>query len=276
MAAEYPTINRNGDLPEACFETNISTRLTYILFVLFVSITVVSIVVFLGFILNGLAIRLAAPVPLIIACYVLICILSIHWLWKMICHELRFYIVFYPQYVQIGRGWVRCKFPYDDIDIIAVNVRKDASSIKINSGGTKSRVFLVAPHLAECFRLFTNRCNNAVIIDPSGMEHLPHNPKNPAKTFHVLKRHYRNKLLIHLFCSFVFGALAICITLEIFAMWRMGQFQLDKFDIRLFEIIICMYVVSAVNIWLTWKSWKLFSYIHDKQKNINDMDNTLS
>jgi hypothetical protein len=271
MAAEFPTTGQKDDFPGACFETDRSTRIAYIIFVSILSLTILSAIIFFAFNLGALAKRLGLPFPLVVAVYVLLSIFCVHWVWKIICHKLRFCIIFYPQYLQMGRGLVRCAFPYEDIDIVAMNLMKKVSSINIICGGAKARVFLILAQSIECFQLLIRHCKNGIIIDPTGIVHLPRNPNNPSKTFSSLKKHFKEKILLNLLCIFCFGSIAIWLTVECLIIWCIGKFQLDANECRLIEIIVSMYVISVVNIRLAWKSWKTFSYIRDKQNNIDNM-----
>jgi hypothetical protein len=275
MAAKFPISGQKDGFPEACFETNHSTRIAYIIFIIILSLAILFAIIFFVFILGTLAKHLGLPIPLVIAVYVLLCIFCIHWAWKIICYSLRFCIIYYPEYLQVGRGLVRCTFPYEDIDIIAMNVTNKISSVNIICGGTKARVFLVFTQTIECIDLLSHHCNNAIIIDTTGRVHLPQNPNNSAKTISSLKRHFKEKILMNLFCTFCFGSIAIWLTVQCLPKWWIGKFQLDKNECRLIEIIVSMYAISVVNIWLAWKSWKTFSYIRDKQKNIDIMGDPL-
>jgi hypothetical protein len=274
MAAEFPITGRMNDFPEACFETNRSTRIAYIIFAI-LSLTILFLIVFLGFILNALANRLGLPLPFVLAVYVLLCINCIHMAWKIICYRLRFCITLYPQYVQVGRGLVRRIFSYEDIDIVAINVINKVSAINISCGGTKARVFLVSTQSLECFRLLTHHCNNAIILDTIGGVHFPENPKNPAKTISAIKRHFKETLLMNLLRALCFGSIGIWLTIQCIQNLWMGNFQLNVFEFRLIIGIVLMYAVSVVNVWLACKSWKTFSYIRDKQNNIDIMGDPL-
>jgi hypothetical protein len=275
MDADYPLSGQKDDLPEACFETNRSARIAYIILAILISLAFLFTIIPISFTLNAFANGIGIPIPLVIASYVLLCFFCIHWAWKIISNRLRFCIIFHPQYLQVGRGLVKCTFPYEDIDIFAMNVTKDSSYIKIICGGAKTRVILISKHSIECLRLLTHHCNNAIFIDTAGSVHLPLNPNNPTKIISSLKRYFKNKILMHIFCIFCFGSIAIWLTVQCLLIWRIGQFQIDIKEFHLIVIIASMYAISMVNIWQAWKSWKTFSYIRDKQNNIDIMGDAL-
>jgi hypothetical protein len=276
MIAETPLSGQEDDIPEACFETNRSTRTAYIIFVIILSLPILFAIIFLGFMLRALANNLGLPIPVLIAVYVLFCALCIHRVWKIICHKLCFCIIFYPQRLQAGRGLVRCTFPYEDIDIISMNVINKDSSISIICGHAKARVFLVITQSIECFRLLSQHCNNAVIIDATGSVHLPQNPNNPVKTISSLTRHFTEKISTNFIYACFWGGIAIWFTIECLANWRMGIIQLNIFDLhRLIITIVCGYAGTVVCVWRIYKSWKTFIYIRDKQTNINNLNEFL-
>jgi len=146
---------------------------------------------------------------------------------------------------------------------------KKVSYINIICEGRKARVFLVFTKTIECFRLLIHHCNNAIIIDSAGNIHLPQNPNNPVKTISSLEKHFKEKISMNLLCTFGFGSIAIWLTVQCLIIWWIGKFQLDEFKFRLIVSILGLYAINLVNIRLAWKSWKTFSYIRDKQKNID-------
>jgi hypothetical protein len=280
----FESLDQFDDDPEICFESDrivvIGNKIfaTFFGFLTFFLNTLLSFILFLFLYYEVKLPMLAAiPIPavtfLVGSCYC----------WKLICSKLRFYFRFTPQYLQVGRGFAKCYFEYEDVELVyslydssirkVTNSGECHTSVKLKCGNKTACVFLPSDKIRECVKLLCERCNNAVFVDLAGKEYLPTLPTQPVKVLITLEGHYRNK------CNQLLRAMILCILLFAYCLWDLWKLRqgmnipkaIDTVEwIEIAGIAPASLLISLFCVKKIWSCWKTANVIRGKRIRFQD------
>jgi hypothetical protein len=162
--------------------------------------------------------------------------------WKMATAPLRFRVRLGPDVAELGQGFLKCSYRYDDVEVISVP--EGASSehgVGLEGGRRGAFVYLSATDERICVCVLRTRCHNAVFVDNLGKEHLPRAAERPSVALWSIYRRSRDAVVWSSFAlAFALwlalgGLLAIChIAVGVLALWGIGPGMaggLDRFEL---------------------------------------------
>ena len=113
--------------------------------------------------------------------------------WKLCLAPLRFSLTIGKNVVEAGRGWLRCVFACDEVEMISMPDKRKVHGIALEGGGRGAFVYLSPTAELICAALLRHRCPNAVFVDRWGNEHLPICANQPLLTLTAL---YKNQSFV--------------------------------------------------------------------------------
>jgi hypothetical protein len=268
------SLNGFDNIHEIRFESDRRVKIADTIYALIFGSAIFLLNALLAFILslelNDLA---KLPVPVIISIVAIFFFLGLYCCWKLVCSKLRFCLIFTTQHIQVGRGCAKCRFIYEDVDLINGHLTNDGGCVRLNCGWNSARVYLPSYSLIECVKLLRRYCNNAVFVDFQGKEYLPQNPTRPAKTLTALEGHYRRKCLFFLLMTILFILIFANFSWELWQWWQ-GKLNPDAFKkIYLMRMILVWPLFPILGIFsaiYSWKSWQTANEIYDKRVSSQD------
>jgi hypothetical protein len=111
--------------------------------------------------------------------------------WWLTTAHLRFRISFGADTVEIGRGWLRRSFAYDEIETISLPEHNKRFGVVLEAGHKNAIIELEQRDEAICLAILRAKCSNAIVVDRSGREYLPPDPDRPLQSLAVLYKRHR-------------------------------------------------------------------------------------
>lgn len=177
----------------ACFEKRGGSTYVDMAYVAFAVLTIIPIVIVMSAVLAFEGMKVSLLSGLLIVCTVTV--LSTWILWRWAVSRLRFCLIFYSDYLQVGRGLAKLVFPYDSVEIISLPLTVDEGTfVRVKCGIKSAKVHLSTQEVLECLSLLREYCVNAIFIDSKGREHPPENPSDYDRPLRVLERIYKRRL----------------------------------------------------------------------------------
>jgi hypothetical protein len=217
------------------YETPLWRRLKSIIFVLAMGTCCPCIGIICGVIIWAIGIFLGLQQIPSIMLGIVALLFFLHLTWNICAPTLRFNICLQTDYAELGRGFFKKVFPYEQVDFIYMpEADEHDHGVGLERNGVGAFVFLSIEHELLCLNMLREKCINAIFVDSRDCEYLPDESDNPARVLWKLYHRKRGKIWATL-CALVFaGIFTIARTITI-CLFIMGQNKNIPFD----QIIMC-------------------------------------
>ncbi len=207
MDLKANTISLNSN--RLTFETPLGTRITKALSSLVWLLAMILLPPAFAFTIYILAIALGSPVLVAYIPAAVTYALSIRLGWQLVTAPIRFRIVLGPEAVEIGGGWLRRRYSYDEVEAISLPEHREGYGVAVEGGTSGAFVHLTADDESCCAMLLREKCKNAIFVDQSGHEYLPPTADQPLMSLGALYRRNRWLALGSIIPTVFLGAMCV-------------------------------------------------------------------
>lgn len=174
------------------FRTGLGTRLADSCVAVFLGLAIALLGLLLPIGVGKALVDAGAPVWAVVAGGIVVVLLAWRFAWRLAVFRLRFRLVFHLDYLEIGGGWLRRRFAYEEIDEVRLpGLKEHGTWLKLWSGSTCVRIILDSNDVSTCWKLLGQLCPNAVFVDTQGNEHIRFNEADPIRSLLALERQQR-------------------------------------------------------------------------------------
>jgi hypothetical protein len=126
--------------------------------------------------------------------------------WLTTTAPLRFRVALRRDTAELGAGLLKCVFPYDSVELIAVADEKEYG-VGLDGGGWNAFVRLSPADEYACVGALRVRCSNALFVDRRGEDHVPAASTRPATPLGARYRRHRSLMFAAAYSSLLSGAI---------------------------------------------------------------------